>query len=318
MRSPVAENLEQRLLARLFLDWIASRTGESAVEILVPDEGMYAADLAGKRIYLVVQPVSSGEPPGGWQASLEAFAGRVRPGDSAVLIWLPAGAAVPLQEPRASATFDALQRTIDSLGPGETADARLPITIAIRKRDEAGAYVSAFGGLSPYWAQFTDKVQGYHHVDSTELHRLPDDEAYIKALVERIVDVSKSLSLGEAASVEAEDFWRVQRLVGGEGCAVIGLPPGDESESGAPLRKRLRAAVRGAGEQLVQLSSDGLHVLAVYGHYTTLEGEPVGPALRGQDPSLFAGLDMVALIADGSVKPLIDITRQSVFQPRAG
>jgi len=31
---------------------------------------------------------------------------------------------------------------------------------------------------------------------------------------------------------------------------------------------------------------------------------------------LFGGLDMVALIADGAVKPLIDISRQSTFQPR--
>jgi hypothetical protein len=54
-----------------------------------------------------------------------------------------------------------------------------------------------------------------------------------------------------------------------------------------------------------------LRVLVLYAHYGTLEGEPVGPALRGQDPALFAGLDLVVLIADGQVKPLMDVTRRT-------
>ncbi len=309
----MATSEQIRLLGRLFLDWLAARTGESPVAHEFDESQVLAAELAGKPLYALLAPASSQEPPAEWQDSLERFGERLSPGATGVLIWLPLGAAVPDTEPQAAATLDALQRAINALSAGESADARLPIEITIRKRDETGAYVTAFGGLSQYWAQFTERVDGYFHVDSRQLHRLPDDEAYIKGLVDRVVQASKGLQVGGAATVAAEDSWRVQRLRGGRGCAIIGLPSGDDSESGTPLRKHLRAAVRAAGEQLASHAGD-LRVLVIYGHYGSLESDPVGPALRGQDPSLFNGLDMVALIADGGVKPLIDITRQQALQ----
>ncbi len=311
----MAQDNENRLLGQLFLDWLASRTGEVLTDGETSDDGLLTAALREIPLRALLAPASSQEPSPEWTSTLSSFCARLNPGGTGVLVWLPAGAEPPDAEPLASVTANLLQRTIDSLGAGESVDARLPIEITIRKRDDAGAYVSAFGGLSPFWAQFTDRVDGYYHVDSRQLHRLPDDEEYIKALVDSVVAASKGLAVGDSAVVLAEDSWRVQRLRSGHSCAIIGLPPGDESETGTPLRKRLRAAVRAAGDQF-EAEPGALRLLAVCGHYSSLESDPVGPSLRGQDPSLFKNLDMVVLIADGGVKPLIDITRQTALQAR--
>ena len=312
----MSDSLERRLLAQLFLDWVEERTGERPAAAAQIDAGVLCTSVGGKRMAVAIEAANSGDSLASWTSAVESFEHRLDSGNNgAVLAWLPAGAELPAAEPKASEAAALVQQAIDRLAPGEMTDARLPIAIGIRKRDEAGAYVSAYGGLAPLWAQFTDRVQGYYQIDSMELHRLPGDEVYIRDLIDRIVEASNGLELNESASVETEDSWRVQRLLGGEGCALVGLPPSDQTESGAPLRKRLRAVLRESRERLA-LADAELRVLVLYGHYASIEDEPIGPALRGQDPALFGGLDMVALIADGAVKPLIDISRQSTFQPR--
>ncbi|HLZ68518.1 MAG TPA: hypothetical protein VKV26_01275 [Dehalococcoidia bacterium] len=312
----MSQEAELRLLAHLLLDWIASRSGRKLTLLPARADAIARAGDEDDRLSIVLASLSSAERPPAWVAALERFAGRLDTSGSGVLIWLPPGATVPDEEPAASTVAMAVQQAVMATPAGESRDALLPIRISLLKRDEQGAYVSAAGGLAPLWAQFTDRVQGYFQIDSTALHRLPEDEAQTRAVIDRIVAASTGMALGEARVVEAEDRWRIQRLRGGDGCAVIGLPPGDESESGAPLRRRLRAALREAGERLAGENAT-LRVLALYGHYPTLEMEQAGPALRGQDPALFAGLDLIVLIADGAVKPLLDITRRPLVQPRA-
>lgn len=304
------------LLAQLFCDWLAERSGEAVAPPTTGPAGLFVTTVAGQRIAVDVAPMATGEPPAGWSGALAAFCARLQPGQTGgVLLWLPGGAAPPAQEPAASEALHAVQAAVDTAASGATAEARLPITLSIRKRAESGAYVSAFGGLAPLWAQFTDRVQGYYQIDSTALHRLPDDEAYIRGLIDRVVEASEGMALGEARAAPAEDHWLVQRLRAGAGCAALGLPPGDESENGAPLRKRLRAALREGAARLAGEPAE-LRVLALFAHYGSLEGEPVGPALRGLDPALFGGLDLVVLLANGAVKPLIDITRKALHQRR--
>jgi hypothetical protein len=306
----VGREAERRLLAQHFAEWLASRAG--GAPMTDDRDGVWSVDVGGRQAVFLVEPAGSTELPDEWYARLDALASRLDPGTAGgVLVWLPPGAEVPRQEPAASDLAAALQRTIDGIAPGDLADAALPIEIAIQKREESGAYVSAAGGLSPHWARFTDRVQGYFQIDSKSLHRLPADEEYLDALVERIAAASAGLALREIATVEAEDFWRVQRLRAGHGIALVGQPPGDESESGAPLRRRLRVVVREAGERLTARRAE-LRLLALYAHYPSLEGAPAGAALRGQDPALFGGLDLVALLADGGVRPLVDITRRTL------
>lgn len=303
-----------RLLAQLFAEWLAERAGGGGPPADLGD-GAWSLTLGTRQAAFLIEPAGSAEIPDDWQARLDGLAARLEPRlEGGVLVWLPPGANLPQHEPAVSDLVGALQQAIDGLAPGEAVDAALPIEIGIQKRDESGAYVSAAGGLSPHWARFTDRVQGYFQIDSTTLHRLPADEGYLDALVERIAAASAGLALREIATVGAEDFWRVQRLRGGSGVAIVAQPPGDESESGAPLRKRLRLVLREARERLATCPAE-LRLLALFAHYPSFEGEPAGAALRGQDPTLFGGLDLVALIADGGVRPLVDITRRTLPAP---
>ncbi len=312
----MTRTLEHTLLAQLVLDWIESRSGRQARLLPAGADPSIRAEAADDQIAIAIESLGSSETPADWRSSVDQFVARLDvPGSGGVLVWLPAGATVPHDEPAAAQTVMALQQAIAVTAPGESDDALLPIRIAVRKRDESGAYVSAVGGLAPLWAQFTDRVQGYFQIDSTALHRLAEDEAQTRALIDRIVDATAGMELGETRIVEAEDRWRVQRLRSGEGCAAVALPPGDETESGAPLRRRLRSALRSAATQLSGEDAT-LRILAFYGHYPTIEVEQAGPALRGQDPALFGGLDLIVLIADGAVKPLLDITRRPLVQSR--
>ncbi len=304
-------------IARLTLEWLADRTGAPASLIDESAESLLHGRLGDEPVALVVETLSSGERPPSWQIGLDRFAARLDPGgDGAVLLWLPAGAALPADEPGTTVAVRAVQAAIERTGPGESSDALLPIALRLQKRDESGAYVSAVGGLAPLWAQFTDRVQGYYQIDSTALHRLPQDDEQVRALIDRLVEASVGMALGETRSVDAEDHWRVQRLHGGAGCAIVALPPGDETESGAPLRRRLRALLRDAGNRL-SAERPALRVLTLLGHYPTIEADQAGPALRGQDPSLFAGVDLVVLAADGSLKPLLDVGRRLPARPHA-
>jgi hypothetical protein len=312
----MSQTPERSLLARLTYDWLERRTGQSygALHELAP--GVWAADYAAGRLALAVEPASGSEPQPAWSEVLRRFTHRLDyPGDGGVLIWLPPGAAPAQNEPDASVAIAAVQDAVNAATVGSSATALLPITITVRKRDDAGAYVSAFGGLAPLWAQFTDRVEGYYQIDSTQLHRLPDDETYVRGLIDRIVAASKGLQVGEVSSVPAEDHWLVQRVPGAGGCACVALPPGDESETGAPLRRHLRTSLREASARL-DPAGPAVRVLAFYAHTASLDDEPVGTALRGQDPALFGGLDLVVVVAEGRVKPLIDVSRHPLLQPR--
>jgi hypothetical protein len=308
---------EVPLIARFVLEWLAERTGVPAELTDDRSEPLLRGRLGEEAVALAVESLSSGERPPGWQAGLDGFAARLGAhGPGAVLVWLPAGAAPPADEPAATVAVRAVQTAIHATAPGESRDALLPIVLGIQKRDEHGAYVSAFGGLAPLWAQFTDRVQGYYQIDSTALHRLPQDEAQVRALIDRLIEASAGMAIGETRLVDAADHWRVQRLRGGAGCAVVALPPGDETESGAALRRRLRTLLRDAGTRLAA-EQPALRVLTLLGHYPTIEDDQVGPALRGQDPALFAGLDLIVLAADGSAKLLFDVGRRLTSQPGA-
>jgi hypothetical protein len=300
--------LQVALPARLYLEQLqqgAALAGFALAGAIV------TAQAGGRRLAVAVESLATDAPPAGWQARLDQFAelaaGDATPG---VLIWLPPGAELPADDPGMALVVQAVQEALHKLQPGEAGEAALPIRLAIQKRDDTGAYVSALGGLAPHWARFTDRVNGYFQIDSTQLHRLPGDPAYLDGLVDALVAASRALAVGQTAFVDALDHWRVQRLQGGAGCVALGLPPGDESENGAPLRRRLRATVRDVRPALQAAPAD-VRVLLLVGHYASMEGEPVGPALRGMDPALFGGLDLVALAADGAVRTLLDITRRT-------
>ena len=309
------EEVEARLLAQSFLEWLSDRTG--AAVYAHTDSQPFLAELGGTPLALSVASVSSAESEPRWRQQVGALAAligeSVAPG---VLVWLPAGFDLPDDEPGRAEIVHAVQSTLTALAPGGRGEASLSVTLRIQKRDTQGAYVSASGGLSQHWAKFTDRVQGYFQIDSAALHRPPDDPDRLEALVASLVQASKELQLGEIAAVPAFDLVSVQRLRGGRGCAVIGTPPEDQSEQGAPLRKRLRRVLRDSGVAL-QATGAPLRAVLLVGHFPSAEDEPVGSAMRGQDPSLFAGIDLVALATDGVIKPLLEVTRRAELGQRA-
>jgi hypothetical protein len=306
----------ERLLARLLLEFLSERTGMAAEGLVDAEDGLLTATLAGVPLVIAVAPLASSAGTPDWQTRLAAFAQRLDPPPGGALVWLPPGAEPPAAEPDASETVAALDRALAMAAPGEAAEAWLPARVYLRKQQDEGAYVTAYGGLAPYWAQFTDRVDGYYQLDSKELHRLPENVDEIKALVERIVETARGMELDGLRAVAAEDAWRVRRLRTAAEVAVLGLPPDDESETGAPLRKRVRALLPETGSRLAA-HGDALRLLLLYGHYGSLSNEPVSPALRGQEPQAFGGIDMIALAADGAVKPLMDITRRPALQARS-
>ena len=45
--------------------------------------------------------------------------------------------------------------------------------------------------------------------------------------------------------------------------------------------------------------------LEALGYYARMEDETVTTSLRGFDPTLYSGIDVICLVADGLVRPLI-------------
>jgi len=138
-------------------------------------------------------------------------------------------------------------------------------------------------------------------LSSSAISRLPADEQARDELVERIVLAAGQPTADESQAIPAEDAWTVTPLDGGS--CVFGSPVPDSDEQAAAMRRALRAALREGRE----LAADGAEAraLAVLGAATYAEEEKLSWALRGTDPALFSGYDLIAVIADGLVKPLL-------------
>ena len=73
------------------------------------------------------------------------------------------------------------------------------------------------------------------------------------------------------------------------------------------MRRLVRKRLKAANEALAPVPADvkGVALLAIYEY---AEHENVGSFVKSLDPGLFAGLQIVAAVVDGEVRP--------VFQPR--
>ncbi len=225
------------------------------------------------------------------------------------VLWLPLGADLPSRAAGSTDLVERVRRVASTLQSGERSVVPLPIILILRKVSDEGGIVEVKGGLNSSWAQFTDNVRGVgtFGLNSLALHRLPESDEHKEELLDtirgRIKDVQ---SVGEQVEIETIDAWTVQRLRGGEGVAVMGLPPGEVSDVGLAVRRNFRRILVEAGPRLRERDAD-LRVLVVLGHYPRLDQEGATTALRGYDPSLYASLDLVYLAGDGILKPLIQM-----------
>jgi len=92
------------------------------------------------------------------------------------------------------------------------------------------------------------------------------------------------------------------------GVTVVATPPDVDPVDGASIRRRFRQEVQRAVEQK-RAGEVELAVLVVVGPFGHLKDELVTAALRGMNPALYGALDLVALVADGAVR--------QVLQPRS-
>ena len=231
-----------------------------------------------------------------------------------VAVWVPAGAELPLGEPSASEFVEHVRQAATELEPREWSHIPLHVTLFLRKTSDGGSVVSATGGLNPHWARFTGQVSGTFDLDSTRLHRLPDGEEHLDALIETVVERSSKLEAGRWAEVETIDAWTVRRLSGEGGSTIVAVPAPEAQDMGLAVRRNLRRILVEAVPTL-RASGSELTALVLVGYYAHLEDEGATIALRGFSPALYTGIDFLVLVTDGLVKPLIQAPPRELSFP---
>jgi hypothetical protein len=241
------------------------------------------------------------------RALLEELIGEDLPARTA--LWVPAGADPPKDEPAVSEFVALVRQAALKLGPHERSYVPFPIELRLRKSQETGGVVSVTGGLNPHWAKFTDRVRGSYDLDSTQLHRLPESEEHLEALLDAVVERTKELENGQITTLETIDAWTIQRLSGTSGVTILGVPPHEATDLGLAVRRNFRGALVDVAPKL-RAASEPVRAFVVIAPYARIEQEGATTALRGYDPALYSGIDFICLSADGVIKPLI--------QPMAG
>jgi len=241
-----------------------------------------------------------------WEASRAALEQRLDGEGQAVNVWVPRGAPIPAAEPALS-EFVLAQEAARPLDDGRR-ELRLPVRIHLRRTATKGSVITILGGLAAHWAQFTNRVPGSFQLNSQSLFRLPASQAERDELAERIVLAAGQPDIDDSVSLAAEDAWTVTEAA--ERSCVIGSPMPENDEQSAALRRNLRLQLRSAAATLEQPAD--AHALIVLGAATYAEEEKLSWALRGMDPRLYAGYSLIAVIADGVVKPLLQPGRSTL------
>lgn len=291
----------------LFLYWLRD-TYQRGFQVRERGELITAAD-GEHALSIAVRPLVPFEDAA-WErqrALLEELISEDLP--ARIALWVPSGADLPREEPDVSEFIAAVKQSALKLGPHERSYVPLPIELRMRKSQETGGVVSVTGGLNPHWAKFTERVRGSYDLDSTELHRLPESEEHLEALLDSIVERTKELEAGQITTLETVDVWTVQRLSGTGGMTIVGVPPAETTDLGLAVRRNFRRTLVDIGPKL-RGAAEPVRALVVLAPYARIEQEGATTALRGYDPSLFTGIDFICLAADGLIKPLI--------QPRSG
>lgn len=230
--------------------------------------------------------------------------------DGAYVVWLPPGATLPPEEPARSDLRLVLANGLKGLEPGDHREVRIPVTLHLAKIQADGAYVSVTGGLSSVWTAISEGISGAFHLDSRELHRLPNEQAELDIIVSRVRDRAALLNAEEFSDVQVHDYWLVSRLPSEAppGVVIVGAPPGLDPKDGVPIRRAFRRAVDRAMQQRNQGDAE-LSVLVLLGALAHMDDELVTAALKGMNPAKYGALDLIVLVADGAVR--------QVLQPRS-
>ena len=301
---------DREYAARLLLDWLNERNRREYRLDSAEGEVWQAADGDDR---LAIYAADLFEADAAWdqrRRELEQRLDEARPGS--YLLWVPPGAELPpAEEPDESEWVRRVVLGASRLASGRSGEVRLPSRLMLGKVKEEGGYASVTGGLSRQWPTISQHLHGSFYLDSRGLHRFTRDEKEREELYEHIGLLSQGLATGDAAEFEHEDAWDVQRLPRGaategmtDGWAITGCPPSFEPNDGAVMRRLLRRRLADAAQALSGIRG-ALKTLVLAGAYDYIEFETAGPAMRGFDPSLTLPFDVIGLVTDAQVKPLL-------------
>jgi hypothetical protein len=319
---------DREYAARLFLDWLNDRYGRNFALTERDGDLWHASDSTsgsasdsaseppspqaerGQGVRLYVAPlIESDEAWDQRRSELEARLDASRPGS--YVLWVPPEGELPAEEPDESEWVRRVVLGASRLASGRRGEARLPVRLMVGKVRDEGGYATVTGGLGRYWTYISQRLDGSFYLDSRGLHRFTQDEKEREALYDHIGMLSQGLQTGDAAEFEHEDAWSVQRLPRGaaaegltDGWAITGSPPGFDPNDGAHIRRILRRRLAEAGEVLKDVRG-AIKALVLIGAYEYMEYENAGPALRGFDPSLTLPFDIIGLVSDAEVKPIL-------------
>lgn len=290
----------------LFLDWFGQRYARSArtTERSPEGEALRSARIqVGRRWELDCTLINSlhGDADLPFEAARAAVERRLDLEGLPHALWLPRGAQLPTGEPGLSQIALAANeaRSVD----GDRLELRRPVSLYLRRTSLDGSVVTVLGGLAPLWAQFTNRVAGSFQLNAQELHRLPGSEEERMDLIERTVLAAGQPDVDDSCVIPAEDVWTAN-LLAGDRAYVVGSPVSEGDKASSALRRTLRKLLREA--QDAPSAPADARALVVLAAATELSDEKVSWSLRGMDPTLYSGYDLIAVVADGQVRVVLD------------
>lgn len=296
---------------RLFLGWFGGHYARSVnVSEATSDGSVLTANVTvGRKWSLAVTVLNTlaADADMKWEAARAAVEQRLDAAGRSIALWAPRGAVLPAQEPGLSQLAVAIEEA-DALEDGRL-EVRRPVSIYLRRVGTTGSVVTALGGLAGHWAQFTNRVPGTFQLNSQEVLRLPASQEERDQLTEAIVLASQQPDVDETRVVPAVDAWTANDLGAGQSC-VLGTPQPENDEWSASLRRNLRKLLKQADEKR-QADADA-RALVVLGASTYADEEKLSWALRGMDPTLYAGHEILTVVADGLVKTIMQPYRQTL------
>jgi hypothetical protein len=294
--------------SRLLLQWLGHHYARSTVldGVTASDTLLSGRATIGRRwtIAFAVADTVSPEANVAHEAARAAIEQRLDAAGRPVILWVPRGAALPTAEPGLSALALAVEQA--QAIPDGRMEARTPVSLYFRRTGTTGSVVTVLGGLSAFWAEFTNKVPGTYQLNANELHRLPASQDERDALMRRVVNAAAQPDIDESQVLEAEEAWTVSPLEG-DRSYVVGSPLPVTDDHSAMLRRNLRKLLQEVAP-IARAEADA-RILVVLGAATYADDEKLSWALKGMDPRLYGGFDLILVAADGVVKPLLEPAR---------
>lgn len=225
-----------------------------------------------------------------------------------IVLWVPPGAALPTGD--LTEFIEKVSSVAEMLTPGDSGEVNFSVPVRLRKTSDEGSYLSAVGGLASQWARFTNQVVGQYQLDSSTVHRLPKDSESVTRMIDFLVLVANGIrGVGESVEVSVDDTWVVYRSNQMSTARVIVAPVYGSADDAATIRKLLRAKMHQSIAVLKKRLVE-IRMVTFVSVVAPLEDERVSIALRSVDPSLFADLDIIWVVADGKIK--------RIFGPKPG